>query len=85
MEVIILDHNHNKEITEAIRLACHGKVLICDDSTIVKHTVSIYELRNIDFQPIDESFYKYNWHDQFREFKISKRDKFKTVRIRRKR
>lgn len=62
-----------------------SKVLICDDSTIMKHTMSIYELRNIDFQPIDESFYKYNWHAQFREFGISKIDKFKTMKIRRKR
>ena len=85
MEVIILDNNHNEQIAKAIRLACHSKVLICDDSTIMKHTMPIYELRNIDFQPIDEPFYKYNWHDQFREFKISKRDKFKTIRIRRKR
>lgn len=61
-----------------------NKVLICEDSTIMKHTMSIYELRNIDFQPIDESFYKYNYHEQFREFGISKRDKFKTIRIRRK-
>ena len=62
-----------------------SKVLICDDSTIMKHTMSIYEINRIDFQPIDESFFKYNWHDQFREFGISKRYKFKTLKIRRKR
>ena len=62
-----------------------SKLLICDDSTIMKHTMLNYELRNIDFQPIDESFYKYNYHAQFREFGISKRYKFKTFKIRRKR
>ena len=61
-----------------------SKILICDDSTVMKHTMSILELRMIDFQPIDESFYKYNWHDQFRDFGISNRDKFKTMKIRRK-
>ena len=61
-----------------------NKVLICDTyhiEQLKEYEIKIYKQL---FQPINESFYKYNWHDQFREFGISKRDKFKTMRIRRK-
>ena len=85
MKVIVLDHSNEQAIIEALRLASNGKVLICVDSTIIKHMISQYEIDINLIQPIDESFYEYNYHNQFREFGVSKKDMFKTIRIRRKR
>ena len=49
-------------------------------------TVEIpYELNyNLCDNEINESFYKYNYHNQFREFGISKREMLKTVGVKRK-
>jgi hypothetical protein len=50
----------------------------------IKYKIEEPPKLDLSYDSDNAKFYKYNYHDQFREFGISKREKFKTVKIRRK-
>lgn len=86
MKVIILDHNNNQEVAEALRLACVDMSIGFEDNSHIDNLIEFENnIYNELFKLIDEPFYKYNYHDQFRDFEINKKYMFKTIRIRRKR
>lgn len=68
-------------LAEAIGRAS-GKILIVDDRTEAQMKYKIERINIECFKPLED--YNYNFHDRFREFGISKRDKFRPIKICRK-
>lgn len=74
---------HIGALTKAI--SGMGKVLICDDKAFVRETTKQHKIEQINFdmfKPIED--FRYNFHDKFREYGISKKEMFKTMKICRK-
>ena len=61
-----------------------GRILITDAGAYVEAQMK-YKIDRINIEcskPLED--YKYNFHDRFREFGISKREKFRTIKVCRK-
>lgn len=87
MKILIVD---DRAFTRHMisKLLIHGGLGICIKESLnepkLTYDIPVYCACSLIPNQFNEKYFKYNYHDQFKEFGISKKEKFKKIKIRRK-